>query len=122
MRGRHHRRRLDDAAFESMLASGRTFVVRRTALGFRVLIRHPYGRVTRLGPAWRDGRADFASTEQVARAIARDALRRPPRREEVSQVATLLGGRSARWELHEADVRAAAARATQTSRTGRAAA
>lgn len=115
MRGEHLRRRLQELPSHPSFAAGRTFVVRRTALGYRALVHHAYGRVTRLGPPARDGRPNFSDGVQVARALAREALRRGPREAEVTQVAALLAGPGWRWELHEDEVRAAAGRARRVA-------
>jgi len=91
----------------------RRFVVRRTALGWRVLVRHPYGRISRLRgrPVAAAEAGDFASAEEVARALAREVLRREPSRAELRVVADrLLAGSGPRWEIGEDEVRAAAAR------------
>jgi len=91
----------------------RRFVVRRTALGWRVLVRHPYGRIARLRarPVDPAEAGDFASAEQVARALVREVLRREPSRAELRVVADrLLAGSGPRWEIGEDEVRAAAAR------------
>jgi len=98
-------------------AAGRVFVVRRTALGLRVLCRHPYGRVSRVEP---DPRAPavaggFASPEAAARAVAREVLRREPEPGAVAELARLLAGPGPRWEIGEDDVRVVLARTARAA-------
>ena len=98
-------------------ASGRVFVIRRGALGLRVFCRHPYGRVSRLGPGAGGRGADgvFASAEAAARAVAREALRQEPEPGVVADLAALLAGPGPRWEIGEEDVRRLLARTARAA-------
>jgi hypothetical protein len=92
---------------------GRVFVIRRTALGYQVLARHPYGRVSRLEPVGEAATAvgrGFASAEAVAHGLAREVLRREPGPGAACELARLLSGSGPRWELGEDEIRAALAR------------
>jgi hypothetical protein len=98
-------------------AAGRVFVIRRGALGLRVLCRHPYGRVSWLepGPAAQAVKGVFAGPEPAARALAREVLRQEPEPGVVAELARLLSGPGPRWEIGEDDVRRLLARTARAA-------
>jgi hypothetical protein len=88
--------------------------VRRTVLGFWVLVHHPHGAVSGLREVSGGGVAGtrFASAAALARALARDVLRRAPDAAAVRRVEQLLAAMGERLVLAEDDLlRAAAAEA-----------
>jgi hypothetical protein len=97
--------------------AGRVFVVRRGALGLRVLCRHPYGRVSWLDPGSGARAADgvFADAESAARAVAREVLRQEPEPGAVAELARLLAGPGLRREMDEDDVRRLLARTARAA-------
>jgi len=91
------------------MGEDRVFVVWQTALGYRVMVRHPYGRMERLEPG--DGREAFTDPDAVVRAVGREVLGRalPELARDVLRRRLDTGG-GPRWALAEEVVRQAAAR------------
>jgi hypothetical protein len=86
-------------------------VVRRTVLGFWVLVHHPHGAVSGLREGSGSGAAGtrFANEAVLARALAREVLRRDPDADTVRRVARLLAAMGERLVLAEDELRRAAA-------------
>lgn len=111
------RERVGVAPAPAGVGAGRVFVIRRGALGLRVLCRHPYGRVSWLEPAAAARAADgaFPGAESAARAVAREVLRQEPEAGAVAELARLLAGPGPRWEIGEDDVRRLLARTARAA-------